>query len=262
MHQVTSEEEFSFKKLFVPLTTFKAIHIIVILGFLVFGNMLFNEFVWDDKAFVLPVASSGLDLFSLFGQNLFNNLGQYRPIDAVYFSILFSLFGSQSFFYHLPQLLFHIINTILLYFLFKSFADKGIALLCSLIFLIHPMQVESVSYIATSVGSVLSFFFGVSALLLSNRTKITNKWLVIIALLLLLCLFTKESGILLIFILLLYRYLFNKGKMLLYIAISLFVISTYAIIRFSNVGFGLLHADFVPIAELPLSLLFLSPNVA
>lgn len=261
MHQEHHEEdqEFSFKNLFVPLTTFKAIHIIVIVGFIVYGNMLFNGFVWDDKAFVLPAASSsGLNIFSFFGQNVFNSLGQYRPIDALYFSILYSIFGSQTFFYHLSQLLFHIVNAILLYFLFKSFIDKYIALLCSLIFLIHPMQVESVSYIATSVGSPLSFFFGISALLFGIRTKITKKLSILIVILLSLCLFSKESGILFIFILLIYRYLFNKGQMLLYIIISLLAICTYAIIRFSNVGFGLLHASFVPIAELPLSLRLLN----
>jgi hypothetical protein len=44
-----TEQEFSFKRLFSPLTTFKAIHIIVIAGLLVFGNTLFNNSVEDEK---------------------------------------------------------------------------------------------------------------------------------------------------------------------------------------------------------------------
>lgn len=39
---------FSFKKLFVPFTTAKAIHLIVIIGFVVYVNSLYNGFVVDD----------------------------------------------------------------------------------------------------------------------------------------------------------------------------------------------------------------------
>ena len=51
MHE--REQAFSLKNLFVPLTTLKAIHIIVIVGFIVYANMLFNGFVWDDKIYII-----------------------------------------------------------------------------------------------------------------------------------------------------------------------------------------------------------------
>jgi len=38
---------------FSPLTTVKAIHIIVIFGFIVFGNALFNNFVGADKKYFI-----------------------------------------------------------------------------------------------------------------------------------------------------------------------------------------------------------------
>jgi hypothetical protein len=43
-----TEEEFSLKKFFVPLTSVKAVHFIVIIGLIVYCKSLFNGFVWDD----------------------------------------------------------------------------------------------------------------------------------------------------------------------------------------------------------------------
>ena len=50
MHQVPSEEEFSFKKVFFPLTTPKAIHMIIIIGLLLYFICFFNGFISDDFA--------------------------------------------------------------------------------------------------------------------------------------------------------------------------------------------------------------------
>ncbi|MGH7204441.1 MAG: hypothetical protein ACREHC_08415, partial [Candidatus Levyibacteriota bacterium] len=46
----SQEEEFSLKNIFVPFTTIKAIHWIVIIGFIVYFNSLSNSFILDDSA--------------------------------------------------------------------------------------------------------------------------------------------------------------------------------------------------------------------
>ena len=85
-----------FEKYLGPLTTIKAIIIIGIVGFVTFSTALFNSFVWDDKTHVLPsVISYGLNLDKLFASNtIFNSFGYYQPIAALYFSSVYSLFGS------------------------------------------------------------------------------------------------------------------------------------------------------------------------
>ena len=174
MHN-NNDEDLSFKKLFIPLTTFKAIHIIIILGLLVFGNALFNDFVWDDKSFILFSSDiHTVNISYLIGQNIFNGAGEYRPIPAIYFASLYSLFTTNVFFYHLFQIVIHITNTVLLFFLFKHFFSKQIGLFLSLIFLVHPIQVESVSYIAAS-GNPLFFLFGITALLMSFKRIVMQK---------------------------------------------------------------------------------------
>src|SRR5579872_2197126 len=105
------ENEFSFKDLFVPFTTLKAIHWIVIVGLIVYANMLFNGFVWDDKSYIIQNPElSHFNPIALFGHNMFNAIGQYRPIPAIYFAAIFAFFKDTPFFYHVPQLVLHIVN--------------------------------------------------------------------------------------------------------------------------------------------------------
>ncbi|MGH7203480.1 MAG: hypothetical protein ACREHC_03495, partial [Candidatus Levyibacteriota bacterium] len=116
------EEEFSFKSLFVPFTTTKAIHWIIVIGLLVYFNSLFNGFVGDDDAQILtnPTAHSITNIFSFFkGSTLYlsqasGNVGlYYRPMLSTVLSIIYSLFGANPFFFHAIQLLFHISNVVL-----------------------------------------------------------------------------------------------------------------------------------------------------
>jgi protein O-mannosyl-transferase len=247
------EQDFSFKNLFVPLTTFKAIHWIVIVGLIVYGNMLFNGFVLDDLQYVIPNSIiNGQDIIKHFSANIFNSYGYYRPIPAVYFSYIYGLFGHLPFFYHLPQLIFHIINAILFFTFLKTFFNNKLSFLLALIFLIHPLQVESVSYISQS-GSVIFFFFGISALLLSRKEFKTKKYLFFIFFLLLLSILTKEAGIIFLILFILMNLLFKKRHILIDILLSTTVLATYAIIRFYLAHIYLTKMIFVPISKLSFS---------
>jgi len=246
------EAEFSFKSLFVPLTTLKAIHFIVIVGIIVFFNMLFNGFVWDDKTYILnneEVHSVNIPL--ILTENSFNSAGQYRPIPTLYFSILYSIFGQSQFFYHLIQLIIHIINAVLIYFLFKKFFHKLLSFFSALIFLVHPVQIESVSYIAAS-DNPLFFLFGLIALLLSLKSSFSIKRLIAINLLLLLSLLTKETGIIFIFIVLFYKLLFNKKEFFVFLSGGVLTVLTYLFIRIFIGGVFFLKIIVAPIARLSL----------
>src|SRR5258708_18251362 len=186
------DTDFSIKFFFVPLTTAKAITWIVIIGIIVYANMLFNGFVWDDKTFILTNSDiHSINISFLFGSNSFNSLGQYRPVPAFYFATLYALFKDNPFFYHLLQLLVHIVNSILVFKLFNKFFNKELSLVSSIFFLIHPIQVESVSYIASS-DNPLFFLCGISALLLSLKEQLDLKRYILIFALLLLSVLTKE----------------------------------------------------------------------
>jgi hypothetical protein len=96
------EPHFSFKSLFAPLTTAKAIHWIIIIGLIVYFNMLFNEFLWDDVSYIIN--NPQIHLFDIttilnsFRESLFNTGGQYRALTSIYFLISYTMFGNTSFF--------------------------------------------------------------------------------------------------------------------------------------------------------------------
>jgi protein O-mannosyl-transferase len=242
------EKAFSIKDFFIPFTTSKAIHWFILIGIIVYSNCVFNAFVWDDKTY--DIANSqlyGLNFLKLFGPNVFNMLGYYRPLLAVYFAILYSVFGQTPFFYHVPQILLHISNTILVFILFKTFFRKSFAFLLSLIFLVHPIQTEAVVYIGQT-ESVMFFFFGMLAFVLSRSEHVSNKKLILTGFFLLLSFLVQESAVFFILLLLIYRLLFTRGKLRVYGLASIIVVCIYSFVRFGLFHIALSHRSFIPIA--------------
>ena len=253
MQERKQESEFSFKSFFFPLTTLKAIHIIILVGFLVYGNMLFNGFVWDDIIFIIANPQvHQFNLATLFGPNLFNDAAYYRPLAAVYFAFLFTLFGQIAFLYHLFQLIFHILTTILVFLFIGKFINKQFALLLSLLFLVHPINVESVSYIA-STGNILFVLFGLGSLLILFKKDQTTLHGILLCLFLLISLLIKETGGLFILLILLYCFFFKSEEIK---RISFLLLSTtvvYLLIRFLIGQVYINKEEFVQVPILKLS---------
>ncbi len=225
---------------------------IICLGLISFFNMLFNGFVWDDKGYILlnPEVHS-LNLLVLFGKNMFNGFGYFRPFPATYFAILYSFFQQQAFPYHFFQLVIHIINTLLLWKLFSMFFNKKLAWCLSLIFLVHPIAVESVSYIA-SADNPLFFLFGISALLVLIYKDLTLRVSVSLGLLFFFTLLTKESGIMFMLFGIWYALLFERKKLKKMLLITVITLILYFLMRFLFVGIKFSPINTIPIASLPL----------
>jgi hypothetical protein len=107
-----------------------------------------------------------------------------------------------------------------------------LSLLLSLLFLVHPINIESVAYIAASEPLYL---FGLLALLISVRNKISTKNLIIISALLLLSLLTKEIALPFLFIILLFQFLFYRKRVLKLFLYELASIGIYLLLRFAIV---------------------------
>lgn len=246
-----NKKENYFEDFFTSLTNSKVVFILSLICTFVFFNMLFNNFVWDDNYYIiLNPDFQSLNIFHLLGNNIFNSSGQYRAIPAIYFGILFTLFHQTSFFYHVMQLAIHITNTVLVFMLLKHFFSKKRSLFLSIFFLVHPIQVESVSFIASS-DNVLFVFFGLLAVVLNLSRKISLRRFLFITVLLFLSLLTKETGILFFFPVIFYRILLKKdiGKFIISTIVIFFI---YGILRFYVGNAQSPAITYVPIAQLSL----------
>jgi tetratricopeptide (TPR) repeat protein len=225
------QESISLKKFLIPLTTVKAIHFIVFIGLIVYANVLFNGFVWDDIVFILNnYQVHSLNIIQLFSKSEFNSGGYYRPIPALYFATIYALVQNQPFYYHLIQICLHITITCLIYLLYTKFFNKGLSLILSLVFLVHPINFESVGFIGATQSELFTLF-GLIALLLSEKVKALRSVLVI-GFFLLIALLAKEVAIAFLFLALLWQILYKKEKAKLFIVLDAGVILSYSIIRF------------------------------
>src|SRR5258706_2566909 len=217
--------------------------IIICIGFLVFLNGLFNHFILDDPSQIvdnLNIHNVKNIPFFFTGGTFFNGGGAqigayYRPLVSTFFAIIYSFFGNNYVAFHSFQLIFHIANACILFLLFRSFFERRLSLVLSLIFLVHPLNSEAVYYIS-STQDVLFFFFGISSLWLLVGTQYSKRNFTIALIFLLFSLFSKETGIMFILMDALYLFMKNRQKSYIFIGLSLIILIFYLFLKNNAVG--------------------------
>lgn len=102
--------------------------------------------------------------------------GIYRPLRTLDFAIDWAVSGGKAWFFHLRNILYHVLASLLALALFLRLAgdaagqSRKAALLGALLFSLHPVQVESVAWI-TSRSDVLLLVLFLSATLLYLKGK-------------------------------------------------------------------------------------------
>lgn len=241
------------------LTTIRVILIISILGLTIYFNSFFNGFFADDYQQIVdnPSVHSLSNIPSFFtGSTFFTGTNEltgnyYKPIFTSMFALLYSVFGENAGGYHFFQVLIHICNALLVFVVFKSYTSRILALIFSLIFLTHPINTETVVYIA-NLQDCLYLFFGLLAFVLNVKYKSPVKY-PIVGLLLLLSILSKETGALFLLILPLSSFLTQKGKWAKVFMVSTGVAFVYAYLRFIVAHVGINNLITAPIMQLSLS---------
>lgn len=205
--------------------------ILIIIGIALYGFSLLNGFVWDDEAFIQQNPSISADANAITTQTYF------RPVMARVYSTLYSLFGGEAFFYHLFQVTFHIAAAVLLFYLLKRFFRESIAFFLSLLFLVHPANVEAVCF-ASATQEVLFTFTGLLGLFLLVRSKnITAVTILSSTALCLTALLMKETGIVFFVIIFFYLLLFqrkNTNALQLFMAFGTIAVFAYVMARMTS----------------------------
>ncbi len=157
-----------------PPTRSRLLGVLLLFNFLLYGNCLFNGFVFDDHSQIElnPYVHSFRYVGKLFGTSLLAQQGKqavpnfYRPLTNFTFLVAYKLFGESPLGYHLISILLHC-TAVWLVFLVgsKLFRSDWIGLLAAFLFSVHPAHVEPIAWIdgigdpLVTVFVLLAFWF-------------------------------------------------------------------------------------------------------
>jgi tetratricopeptide (TPR) repeat protein len=192
-----------------------AIAVITLLGGGVYMNSLDGEFLWDDNYLIKNNAyiKSMSDIPRFFTENIASGgrrrWNAYRPLQMITYAAEYGLWGLDPGGYHLTNIILHILTALGVYWLVSVlFRDRTVSLITGVLFAIHPVHTEAVSYVSGRADPLCAVF-----LLLAMVAYI--RWpgaggLVITLLAYALALLSRESALILPVLLLLYHYAFRK----------------------------------------------------
>ncbi len=141
----------------------KSYVVLAVISFLTFGNMLGGEYCYDDILIIaertaLDSADSIPKLFTKEFGPTFGELS-YRPITSASYFIDSLLFGKTPFYSRLINLLLHLTTACMLLALWRRlFRCDRLALLASLLFLVHPIVTETVNAPGFREEIIMTFF--------------------------------------------------------------------------------------------------------
>ena len=125
---------------------------------------------WDDAEFTFD--NRDVQDFNIKGFFTHFYLGNYPPFTMVSFAIDYYFGKNSSWIYHFTNINLHVINACLVFLLFKKInPNKYIALFVALIFAIHPMQTESVSWISERKNVLCGLFYLLTLILYLRYIK-------------------------------------------------------------------------------------------
>lgn len=158
-----------------------------VITFLVYIPSLQNDFVnWDDDEYILEelnIRSIDLNLLKKIFTTVF--LSNWHPLTTFSYALDYSVWGLNPWGYHLINIVFHALNTFLVFILAVRLIEAGksgkalikdskpyelnifeltAGFIASLLFGLHPLHVESVAWVSERKDVLSCFFFLLSVL--------------------------------------------------------------------------------------------------
>lgn len=131
--------------------------------FVVFIPTLSAEFIhWDDPEYTYnnPLLKD-FSLGKVFSTETFH-MGNYHPLTITWFYLESKVFGFDTFYFHLNNLVIHLFNTFLVFVFIRELLDRKdlfVPAATALLFGIHPMHVESVAWVSELKDVLYAMFF-------------------------------------------------------------------------------------------------------
>lgn len=180
-------------------STLWAIVLLVGATWAVYLNSLNNQFLFDDVQIIVEAQYSnpqGL-LSPLF--KLVKGVPSYRPLRSASYAFDYALSGLNPIGYHLSNVAYHTLSSLAVFLIAQMiFGTIRPALVTALLFAVHPIQTDSVTYLSGR-RDVLSGLFVLAGFYAFLRYRVTGKrgYLIGLSVSFLFAFFSKESGIIL-----------------------------------------------------------------
>jgi len=139
--------------------------VLVVTTFIVFFPSLQNGFVsWDDEGYILNNLHNIGKLSFTAISDLFGKLaimGNYHPLTMIVYTLVYHFAGLNPSIYHAVNLLLHLSNVLLLFVFIYKLTNRNlvIAFITALLFSVHPLHVESVTWISETKDVLYTFFY-------------------------------------------------------------------------------------------------------
>ncbi|MFA5093909.1 MAG: hypothetical protein WC512_01540 [Candidatus Omnitrophota bacterium] len=193
---------------------------IVILGIMAYRGSLFGKFLLDDLTLVVfnPHIRDLSGAAGLFSENIGAGMGPdvsssfYRPFQMLTYALDLRVWGLSYIGCHFTNLLLHISAALGLYYFVRMVSGRSLlAFLSGALFAVHPVNTEAVSYISGRADP-LSAAFILLCLISYVKYLDTNKvvYYALFPLCYIIAVFSRESALLVIPLVLLYHYSFRR----------------------------------------------------
>lgn len=188
----------------------------VVITYFCFSNAIKNDFTnWDDPGYVIDnalVKSLSFDnIKAIFSTYV---MGNYHPLAVLSLAIDFHFHELDPHGFHATSVFLHLINVLLVFLFVYLFSRQvTIAFITALLFGIHPMHVESVSWVAERKDLLYLLFYMASLIayiLFVKKEKRKNLFYVASILLFIFSLLSKAQAVTLPVVLLLIDYYFHR----------------------------------------------------
>jgi len=242
----------------------KHILIILVIGFLVYVNTLPNQFVWDDEEQIVknPLVQNLSNLPLIFKSSTFYGGGGaptgwfYRPMMTLSYLLNYWAWGGRPFGFHLFQVIIHLLNSVFIFLIFSRIFSREkisnsrlISFLMALVFVVHPANVEAVSYIAALQESLYTLFGLVVLFILTRVKDLQLKNYFLLGILVLLSLLSKESAVFIIPLIFVFLILYQKEKVGYWLGFSVTAALVYLFLRLGIAKIPLFAPNVGPVAE-------------
>jgi Tfp pilus assembly protein PilF len=203
--------------------------LLAVVVILIYAETLSGPFIFDDRNNIKENPHIRISQLTLKGLTAaaFDSPSHYRPVANISFMLNYYIHGYNVVGFHTVNIIIHVITGILLYFLVQTtlrtpalqsrYAHyKWISFFAAALWIVHPLQTQSVSYIVQRMNSLAAMFYVLSFLCYA-RLRVypqnRSKWGLLSGCILagMLALGTKQNTATLPFFLLLYEWYFFQN---------------------------------------------------